>query len=83
MTREEVESLMPWPRPKSINDDVGANCNVTINGHRFRIRGTDDFGANSLRRRFSVECLTCNEVLHHGTTSATAQIHSHLMRGDE
>lgn len=78
MTTEELRRHLPWPEPKGLYDDDGANCEVEINGHRFVVADTGDYGCDTGRKRWRVTCATCNEEIHRGSTSARAQISRHL-----
>ncbi len=78
LTRDEIEALLPWKRPSNIREDNGANCDVTIDGHTFEVRDSGDTGIDTGRTRWKVTCTTCNELVHRGSTSATAQIQMHM-----
>lgn len=77
--RATIEACVPWESPRGnpyVND--GANCDFELCGHLFVIRPSGDSGTNSGRTRWCVDCATCDENVHPGTTSATAQIRWHL-----
>ena len=80
LTRKEIQALLPWKEPEHWMEDNGADCDVTIGDHHFTIRATGETGINSGRKRWAVTCTSCNEVVHPGSTSATAQIDMHLTR---
>jgi hypothetical protein len=57
----------------------GKDTSFTIrDGHIFASTPTGDFGIDSGRPRFKVECLTCKACLHENTTGPSARIESHL-----
>jgi len=78
MAREKL--VMPWPEPESVYDDDGPAepATFTVEGHQFYVAATEEDGIHSGRRRFSVKCLTCSELVHPGSTSARAQVQFHL-----
>ena len=78
MTKQALRALLPWKAPEGWMDDDGADCDVDIDGHRFVVRDSGGAGMDSGRTRWRVSCLTCGEMVHTGSTSATAQIHMHL-----
>ena len=49
-----------------------------VDGHTFKITATSDTGFNSGRRCYRVECVSCEILVHPGSTSADAQIRYHL-----
>lgn len=56
-------------------DDVsglrrGESRDFAIDGHHFRVTATADLGCDTGRRRYRVECLSCQEVVHEATTGA-------------
>lgn len=71
---------LPWKRPDSIYDDDGPteSTEFDVNGIRFRVAPTRDYGCDTGRRRFRCECLTCNEELHPATTGPSPTIQDHL-----
>lgn len=80
MTRDELRALLPWPRPSSAFENDGAVADIAIDGHAFQVRDSGGFGIHSGRTLWRVECTTCGEVCHEGSTSATTQIAMHLDR---
>lgn len=69
---------LPWLAPRSHYDDDGAAAVVTVEGHTFTVDGGGGMGSDTGRTRWRVHCDTCNEEVHRGSTSATAQIKGHL-----
>ena len=69
---------VPWKRPKSIYGDDGADCDFEVQGHRFRVRDAGIRAIDTGRKRWTVSCMTCGELIHTGSTSAHAQVRSHL-----
>lgn len=71
---------LPWKKSTSIYDDDGPAESVEfeVEGHRFKVKPTELVGCDTFRRRYWVECLTCNEVLHEATTSATILVKQHI-----
>jgi hypothetical protein len=45
---------------------------------QFSMEWTGQEGLHTGRRRYAVKCLTCNEVLHEGTTGPADRINQHL-----
>lgn len=71
---------LPWKQPDDLygNDGPEATTTVVVRNHEFRVAPTGDSAMNTGRMRYRVECLTCDELVHEGSTSATAQIRFHL-----
>lgn len=74
---------LPWEKPAGPNShysDDGPCISVTfkISDVRMRVGPTNLLAPSTLRTRFKVECLTCDEVVHRGTTGATVRVESHL-----
>lgn len=46
--------------------------------HAFRVTPTNDEGIHTGRRRYKVECISCNKLLHEATTGALERIEQHL-----
>lgn len=69
--------------PSIFEDEIpgmkpGDERNVTQDGHVFRIVATRELGCDTGRRRYRVECLTCEALVHEATTSPSCQIESHF-----
>lgn len=60
------------------NLNPGETCDVTSRGHKFRITATTQTGFHSDRRRYRVECLSCELEVHKATTGPWQQIDFHL-----
>jgi hypothetical protein len=65
------------------DDDVpelreGQSCDYAIEGHHLRVTATSALGCDSGRRRYRVECLTCDEVVHEATTGAHWNMRHHV-----
>lgn len=71
---------LPWTRPKSIYESDGPLelMNLAFGDIKIRIRPTKHFGPTTLRTRFHVMCITCDEIIHTATTGGGARIISHL-----
>ncbi len=75
-------SVFPWPQPISHYDSDGPRNEAVefeVEGVKMRV----DFGEgllapDTLRDRYRVLCLTCDEVIHRATTSATIRCEDHL-----
>lgn len=48
-----------------------------VNSHCFKVTPTDETGLHSGRRRYRVECATCNTTIHPGTTGVQQAIDLH------
>lgn len=46
--------------------------------HHLRVTATRELGCDTGRRRYRVECLTCNEVVHEATTGAHWNMGFHI-----
>jgi hypothetical protein len=51
---------------------------LTLGDHTFRIVATEHVGCDSGRRRYRVECLTCEIQVHGATTGPLQQARYHL-----
>lgn len=71
---------LPWKHPTSPYDNDGPSEPVafTVEGVQFKVTPTKEFGVHTFRTRYRVECLTCPELLHKATTSATVRVRDHL-----
>lgn len=72
---------LPWPKAKSHYGDDGPfleRVEFDIKGVRMRVSLTRETGPHTLRSRYRVECVSCNELLHKATTSASARCRDHL-----
>ena len=70
---------LPWPKPISIYDDDGPReaIEFDLNGRRYAVAPTKEFGVNTMRTRFKVDCLTCGRTLHRATTGTSLYIADH------
>lgn len=75
-------TALPWEEPDSHYGDDGPHyakeIEFVIAGARMRVSATDMIAPSTMRTRYKVECLTCEAVLHRGTTGATDRCTSHL-----
>lgn len=62
---------------------VGEERSMTIGGHVFRIVATEQVGCDSGRRRYRVECHTCELVVHEATTGPHHMARGHLRDVEE
>ena len=62
---------------------VGEKRSVTIGGHVFCILATEQVGCDSGRRRYRVECHTCELVVHEATTGPHHMARGHLRDVEE
>jgi hypothetical protein len=65
------------------NDDLpgmkpGDERTLTEDGHTFKITATDQLGCDTGRRRYRVDCVTCNEVVHEATTGPRWNVGFHV-----
>lgn len=58
--------------------EVGESRDFMLDGHQLRVTATREVGCDSGRRRYRVECLTCNEVVHDATTGPRWNLERHL-----
>jgi hypothetical protein len=73
---------LPWPQPKTAYESDGPEHALTFTEQdvSFKVEPTGEIGFNTGRRRYRIECLTCHEVLHKHSTSATHHVQDHLKR---
>lgn len=71
-----LEDALPGMRP-------GDSRSITEDGHTFRVTATGQTGCDTGRRRYRVECLTCQVEVHESTTGPMQQIGYHLRNKDE
>ena len=57
---------------------MGDERTLTLEDHTFRIEATKYVGCDSGRRRYRVECLTCEIQVHGATTGPLQQARYHL-----
>lgn len=57
---------------------AGDARSLTLEGHTFRVVATEHVGCDTGRRRYRVECLTCEIVVHGATTGPLYQARYHL-----
>ncbi len=87
---EDLEEMVeiwpfPWPEPRSQYDTDGPVTMTTVilpdasgaDAAIYRVIPTGDDGLHTARDRFCVECVTCGEVLHRGTTGPSHRIRDH------
>jgi hypothetical protein len=74
------EHQYPWAEPAGVRSDLGPAQLITfeVAGVTLQVVPTNKFGCDTRRRRYRVECLTCNELLHAATTSPRAYLDPHL-----
>jgi hypothetical protein len=75
---DDVRAALGWPVPATVYESNGEPCTPTLRGHTFGVSATDKTGRDSGRRRWRVECKTCDVVLHEATTGAATQMAYHL-----
>lgn len=51
----------------------------TTEGHAFVVTPTGESGIHTDRPRYRVQCTTCGEVVHEGTTGVEWNIKAHLI----
>lgn len=70
---------MPWNKPR-LHCDAGPTERVDfeLQGHHFRVTPIDKRGVDTGRRRYLVECLTCEEEIHEATTGPAGMCRQHL-----
>jgi hypothetical protein len=80
-----VNTTLPWPRPISHYDSdgprslqTGEHLDFELAGNRFRIEATNAIALNTMRTRYQVTCLECNEILHQATTGPRSYLREHL-----
>jgi hypothetical protein len=81
--RDNIAGLFPWPQPTSIYSsdgplDMEQTKPFEVGGVWLRALPSGDLGPSTGRDRYKVKCLTCGEVLHPSTTSATIRCLDHL-----
>jgi hypothetical protein len=57
---------------------IGDERVLTLDEHTFRVEATAHVGCDTGRRRYRLECLTCEIVVHEMTTGPLSAIQSHL-----
>jgi hypothetical protein len=57
---------------------VGDERALTLDEHTFRVVATEHVGCDTGRRRYRLECLTCEIVVHEATTGPLWMARSHL-----
>lgn len=69
----------PWPPPRSSYDTDGPRETTAVHlvGATYQVEPTGGAGVHTGRDRFRVECLTCPELLHPGTTGPSHRIRAH------
>lgn len=79
-----IDGTLPDDRASSVWQDEdpkmkpGDIKTILVGKHQIRITATDKTGFTSGRRLYRVECVTCNILVHPGSTSAKHQIDAHL-----
>lgn len=56
----------------------GESRDYAIGAHHLRVTTTHVLGVDTGRRRYRVECLTCDEVVHEETTGAHSNMKYHV-----
>ena len=56
----------------------GETRDFVLDDHHLRVTATRHLGVDTGRRRYRVECLTCNEVVHVATTGAHWNMKFHV-----
>jgi len=69
--RDPFEDALP-------NMHVGDERELTLDGHTFRVVATEHVGCDTGRRRYRLECLTCEIIVHEMTTGPLWMARSHL-----
>jgi hypothetical protein len=69
--RDPFEDAIPDMR-------VSDERSLTLDEHTFRVVATEHVGCDTGRRRYRVECLTCEVVVHEATTGPLHQARRHL-----
>lgn len=57
---------------------AGETRSYVLNEHHLRVAVTRALGIHTGRRRYRVECLSCSEIVHPGTTGAVWYMQFHL-----
>jgi hypothetical protein len=57
---------------------VGDERTLTLDEHTFRVVATKHVGCDTGRRRYRLECFTCEIVVHEATTGPLSMVRSHL-----
>ena len=78
--QEMIQQQFPWDQPTSIfgNDGPDEDVEFEISGVSLKVETTDALAPSTFRDRYKVTCVTCNEILHEATTSATIRCEDHL-----
>jgi len=76
----ELEKLLPWDQPNNVYEDDGPpqDMEFELKGVRFNVYLSGEIGLDSMRTKYGVKCLSCNELLHPSTTSATIRVIQHM-----
>ena len=80
--RQHLMGSLPWDGSDSIwkDDGPGGELEFELEGIKFKITPVGS-ASMTCRTLYRVECLSCGELQHHGTTSATIRVVEHLMEG--
>jgi len=70
----------PWPDVTGIYSDAGPPEMVEflIEGHQLKVTPTSLIGCDTGRRRYKVECLSCEETIHKATTGPRSLCRYHV-----
>ena len=60
----------------------GESRDFAIDGHHLRVTATRELGCDTGRRRYRVECLSCQEVVHEATTGAHCNMGYHVREAE-
>jgi hypothetical protein len=73
-------SKFPWKKLTSVYADAGPEHRVifAIEGFVFIVAPVDMLGRDTGRRRYKVDCVECDCVLHEATTGPSSHIEGHM-----
>lgn len=78
----KVADAFPWTCPESIYGSDGPIdkdlVEFEVEGIKLRVENANVLAPNTLRDRYRVTCLTCDELIHRATTGATTRCEQHL-----
>ena len=57
---------------------AGESRDYAIGDHHLRVTATRELGCDTGRRRYRVECLTCDEIVHAATTGVHWNMKYHV-----
>ena len=75
-----MNNKFPWKEAISVYDNAGPEKEelFTINNIGFIVAPTNDAGRDTGRRRYKVDCVDCDYILHPSTTGPSSHVAGHM-----